>query len=157
MVAEKPVIILVHGAWHSPVHYRKLIEPLRTQGYTVLAPTNASVGIDDSVAGKTYIDDVKRIHEALLPHLDAGREAVMVCHSYGGIPGTASLEGQTVEERTARGLRGGVKEVLYFAAAAIPQRGMSLYTLERFNWPDWHKQEVRRSRVWAVERWMSLP
>ncbi|KAI3325351.1 alpha/beta-hydrolase [Xylariaceae sp. AK1471] len=141
MAAEKPVIIIVHGAWHSPVHYRKLIEPLRTQGYTVLAPTNASVGIDDSIVGKTYIDDVKRIHEALLPHLDAGREAVMVCHSYGAIPGTASLEGQTVEERAARGLKGGVKEVLYYAAVAIPQRGMSLHTLERFNWPEWHRQE----------------
>lgn len=102
----------------------------------MLAPTNATVGIDNSIAGKTYKDDVKRIHEVMLPHADPGREAIMVCHSYGGIPGTATLGGQTIEERGAKGLKGGVKSILYFAAAAIPQRGMSLHTLENFNWPD---------------------
>lgn len=142
MASEKPVIILVHGAWHYPAYYRKLIHPLRVQGYTVLAPTNASVGIDDSIAGKTYKDDVKRIHEVLLPHLDGGREAVMVCHSYGGIPGTASLEGHTVMERAAKGLKGGVKSILYIAAAVLPQRGMSLASLLPNGYPDYYRKEV---------------
>ncbi|KAI1862428.1 hypothetical protein JX265_009142 [Neoarthrinium moseri] len=136
-----PVICLVHGAWHHPASYHRIIDPLRACGYTVLAPVNATVGSGGSIAGKTYADDVKRIHEVLLPHLDAGEEATMVCHSYGGIPGTAALHGHTVEERKARGLEGGVRSVLYFAAAAVPQRGMSLYTLENDNWPGWHRQE----------------
>jgi alpha-beta hydrolase superfamily lysophospholipase len=141
--SSKPVICLAHGAWHYPLYYRNLIDPLRAQGYTVLAPTNATVGIDDSIAGKTYVDDVKRIHEVLLPHLDAGKEAVMVCHSYGGIPGTAALEGQTVEERADKGLKGGVKAILYVAAVGLPQRGMSLYTLAGQDFGVWHRQEVK--------------
>ncbi|CAJ2508839.1 Uu.00g138650.m01.CDS01 [Anthostomella pinea] len=52
--------------------------------YTGHAPTNATIGIGNSIAGKTHLDDVKRIYEVVLPHLDAGEEAVVMCHSYGG-------------------------------------------------------------------------
>ena len=102
----------------------------------------ATAGIDDSIIGKTYKDDVARIHEVLVPHLDSGREAVVVCHSYGGIPATASLEGQTIEERKSRGLIGGVKSIIYVAAAAIPQRGLSVYALQNNEWADWQEEGV---------------
>jgi pimeloyl-ACP methyl ester carboxylesterase len=124
---EKPVIVLVHGAWHHPHYYRRLIDPLREQGYVVLAPPMASTGPDDSVAGKTWVDDVRRIHEVMLPHLDEGREAIVVCHSQGGIAGSASIEGQSVAERKALGLKGGVRAVIYIAAFALPERGLSLF------------------------------
>ena len=80
-LVSKPVIVIVHGAFHPPVYYRKLIEPLRASGYTVLAPAMPTTGLDDSVAGTTYRDDVRRIYESLLPLLDEGREAVVVGHS----------------------------------------------------------------------------
>ena len=78
---SKPVIVIVHGAFHPPIYYRKFIEPLRAKGYTVLAPAMPTTGLDDSVAGTTYKDDVRRIYETLLPFLDEGREAVIVGHS----------------------------------------------------------------------------
>lgn len=123
----KPIIVIVHGAFHPPIYYRKLIEPLRAQGYTVLAPALPTTGLDDSVAGTTYVDDVRRIYESLLPLLDEeGREAVVVGHSQGGIAASAATEGQTVAERKARGLGGGIKAVVYIAAVALPERGLSL-------------------------------
>ncbi len=80
--STKPVIVIVHGAFHPPIYYRKFIEPLRAEGYTVLAPALPTTGLDDSVAGTTYVDDVRRIYESLLPLLDdGGREAVIVAHS----------------------------------------------------------------------------
>ncbi|KAK6085502.1 hypothetical protein SCUP515_00609 [Seiridium cupressi] len=126
MATEKPVLVLVHGAFHPPHFYRKLIELLRQEGYVVLAPPMLTTGLDDSVIGKTYVDDVKRVHEYLLPYLDAGREAVLVCHSQGGIAGSAATEGQTTEERKARGLKGGINAIVYLAAFALPERGLSL-------------------------------
>ncbi|KAF7523024.1 hypothetical protein G7054_g11917 [Neopestalotiopsis clavispora] len=126
MSTEKPVIVLIHGAWHPPHYYRKTINLLRKQGYVVLAPALPTTGLDDSVAGKTYVDDVKRVHESLLPYLDAGRQAVVLCHSQGGIAGSACVEGQTVEDRKARGLDGGIKSIIYLAAFALPERGGSL-------------------------------
>lgn len=44
----------------------------------------------------------------------------------GGIAASAATEGQTVAERRARGLSGGIKAVVYIAAVALPKRGMSL-------------------------------
>ena len=64
---EKPVILLVHGAWHQPLHFRSLIKDLQARGFSVLAPTLATTASDDSVDGKTHIDDMKRIHESILP------------------------------------------------------------------------------------------
>lgn len=78
----KPIIVIAHGAFHPPIYYRKFIEPLRAQGYTVLAPALPTTGLDDSVADTTYVDDVRRIHESLLPLFNKdGREAVIVGHS----------------------------------------------------------------------------
>ncbi|KAI1776881.1 alpha/beta-hydrolase [Hypoxylon cercidicola] len=129
MASSKPVIVLIHGAFFAPVHYRKLIEPLRAQGYVVIAPPMPSTGLDDSAAGRTYVDDVKRILEYLTPYLDEGKEAVVVGHSQGGITASAVTEGQTVEDRKAKGLKGGVKAVVYLTALAIPTKGASLMGL----------------------------
>lgn len=80
--STKAIIIIIHGAFHPPIYYRNLIEPLRAQGYTVLAPPMPTTGLDDSVNDTTYVDDVRRIHESLLPLFDKeGREAVVVAHS----------------------------------------------------------------------------
>ena len=53
---QKPVILIVHGAWHRPWHYRALINDFRAKGYTVAAPTLVSSGEDDSIVTKTYHD-----------------------------------------------------------------------------------------------------
>jgi pimeloyl-ACP methyl ester carboxylesterase len=142
MANENPVIVIVHGAWHRPSHFTSIIDPLCAKGYTVLAPSNATAGLDDSVCGTTHLDDVRLIHEALLPYLDAGKEAVIVCHSYGGIPGTASVEGQTIGERSAKGLKGGIKAMVYITSFALPQRGMSLFNMIGNKYGDWIKPEV---------------
>lgn len=126
--ASSPVIVIVHGAFHPPVFYQPLVSALRAppHDYTVLAPPLPTTGSDDSVAGKTYVDDVQHIHAALLPLLDAGREAVLVCHSHGGVAGSAAVEDQTVADRAARGLPGGVKAVVYISSFAFPEKGMSI-------------------------------
>lgn len=123
---KKPVVLLVHGAWHRPLHYRLLINRLREQGFTVLAPPLATSGCDDSIAEKTQRDDVHRIHEVLLPYLDSGRQAIVVAHSYGGVPATEAVEGHTVAERTARGEKGGITAVIYISAILAMQTGESV-------------------------------
>lgn len=126
--SSSPVIVLVHGAFHPPVFYQPLVAALQAapHHYTVLAPALPTTGSDDGVAGKTYVDDVRRIHADLLPLLDAGHEAVLVCHSQGGVAGSAAAENQTVVDRNTRGLPGGVKAVVYIAAFAFAEKGMSI-------------------------------
>ncbi|KAI0171845.1 alpha/beta-hydrolase [Hypoxylon sp. FL1284] len=137
----KPVIALFHGAFFNPVHYRRLIAPLRARGFVVVAPALPSTGLDDSAAGRTYVDDAARVLSYLAPHLDAGREAVVVGHSQGGIAASAVAEGQTVADRRARGLPGGVRALVYLTALAVPNKGDSLLSLMGGTPPPIYKAE----------------
>lgn len=142
---QKPVILLVHGAWHRPFHYRSLIDALNAKGFTVLVPPLASSGYDDSVDGKTYHDDVKRIHHVLLPVLDSGRTVIGVGHSYGGVPLTVAIQGNTIAERTAEGLKGGIRSAIYISPTPIFQTGISMYEAGGHQWTtSWfHNVSVR--------------
>ncbi|KAF5653298.1 signal peptide-containing protein [Fusarium sp. NRRL 25303] len=124
--SEKPVIAIVQGAWHRASHYKGLVQSLTNKGFTVLQPNNVTAGNDENIKGKTHIDDVQTIRESLQPALDEGKRIVLICHSYGGIPGSAAVEGYQVHERQAKGLSGGISHVVYIAAFALPVKGLSL-------------------------------
>nr|RBQ93659.1 hypothetical protein FVER53263_13624 [Fusarium verticillioides] len=124
---QQPVILLVHGAWHRPFHYRLLIQAFQQQDFTVLAPHLASSGYDDSVDGNTYHDDVKRIHDAVLPYIDSGRKVIGIGHSYGAIPLTVAIEGHSIAEREQKGQPGGVISVIYVAPTPVLHKGISMY------------------------------
>lgn len=127
MASTKPSILLVHGAWQGAAQYKDLKRELVNDGYMVLTPENATSGsIESDIIGKTHMDDVARIHEALSGPLAEGKDVVLVAHSYGGVPGSAAVEGYQVFERQAKGLPGGIKHVVYLAAFALPQRGASV-------------------------------
>ncbi|KAF9766200.1 hypothetical protein IL306_001424 [Fusarium sp. DS 682] len=125
-VSEKPVIALVQGAWHRASHYKGLVQSLTDKGFTVLQPDNVTAGKDEDIKGKTHLDDVEAIRKALQPALDEGKRIVLVCHSYGGISGSAAVDGYQVHEREAKGLPGGISHVVYIAAFALPVKGLSL-------------------------------
>jgi pimeloyl-ACP methyl ester carboxylesterase len=125
MSTTKPAVVLVHGAWHRPLHYALLAYRLRRAGYDVAAPANASVGAPTEIAGKTHLDDAAAVVAAMRPFLDAGREVVLVAHSYGGTVAGEVVVGNTVEERKAAGKSGGVKGILYIAAYVLSDKGKS--------------------------------
>ncbi|KAF5623178.1 uncharacterized protein FTJAE_10701 [Fusarium tjaetaba] len=124
--SEKPVIAIIQGAWHRASHYEGLAQSLTNKGFTVLQPDNVTASNDDGIKGKTHLDDVEAIRQSLQPALDEGKRIVLVCHSYGGIPGSAAVDGLQVHEREAKGLPGGISHVVYIAAFALPVKGLSL-------------------------------
>jgi pimeloyl-ACP methyl ester carboxylesterase len=140
--SEKPIILIAHGAWHRPWHYRNLINRLRSKGYTTLVPSLATSGYDDALILNSYPDDVRRLHEVLLPYLSQGRKAVIVAHSYGGVPATHAVETHTVAERAARGLQGGIVSVVYIASLPVIQKGVSLYEAGGNKWLTLHFHDV---------------
>jgi hypothetical protein len=150
-LSRKPVIIIVHGAWHRPLHYINVVSSLKDLGYTVEIPALATSGWEETVTEKTLDDDVDIIRRSMMPHLEAGEEIVMVCHSFGGIPGTDSVVGESVQERKAKGLEGGIKAVVFIAAFASPQGGLSLFDIvgikDESQIPSWWSFEVRTFRL----------
>jgi alpha-beta hydrolase superfamily lysophospholipase len=125
MVSQKPVIVIVPGSYHRPVHYRKIADPLRAQGYEVLSFDLAVCG--DAVDPElSFFDDAAVIKEHLFPLLEKGKKAVIVSHSYGSLPVSALVDGQTIAERTEKGLKGGIAAVINIAGFVFPARGKSI-------------------------------
>ncbi|CAG7564375.1 unnamed protein product [Fusarium equiseti] len=123
----KPVILFIHGAWHQPKHYSQLLTSIEAKGLTVVAPTLASAGYDDSVDGKELEDDVKAIQNEILPYIDNGRKVIAVGHSYGAVPLQVAVNGHTLAEREQKGLQGGFVSIIFIAPTPVLQKGISMY------------------------------
>jgi alpha-beta hydrolase superfamily lysophospholipase len=130
MESQKPVLVIVPGAYHRPFHYRKIIDPLRAQGYEVLSFDLAVCG-EDVDPELSFFDDAASIKEHLLPLLDEGKKAVIISHSYGSLPVTALVDGQTVAERAEKGFKGGIAAVINIAGFVFPIRGKSIFGNEQ--------------------------
>ncbi|KAK7931177.1 hypothetical protein PG985_001889 [Apiospora marii] len=136
MASSKPIILMVHGAWHLPFMYNSLKQELNTLGYEFLCPKLKTVGAYSH--GMTWEADKEVILDLVEPLFDQGREIIIVGHSYGGIPACAATDGNGVHERAAAGKKGGFRHIVYLAGFAIPQRGMSLRQTFGGEYAPWH-------------------
>ncbi|KAI1806244.1 Alpha/beta hydrolase fold-1 [Daldinia bambusicola] len=134
METSKPAVIIVTGGFHQPHHYNPLKIRLEADGHEVFVPLLRSCG---SQAGVTWKDDVALIHETVEPHMDNGKEFVVICHSYGGVPACAATNGLTVEERKRNGKKGGFRAILLIAAFAVPRVGADVLECFGGQYPSW--------------------
>lgn len=86
-----PVVVLVHGAWHDPWHWHEVASELRARGRQVETVDLPSCRPE---RGDLY-DDSAAIRAALDRHTDA----LLVAHSYGGIPATDAAAGHPAVRR----------------------------------------------------------
>ncbi|KJR88580.1 uncharacterized protein SPSK_10789 [Sporothrix schenckii 1099-18] len=135
-MASKPILVFVPGAFHRPSSWNAVTEPLRKEGYTVLMPAltvcrdlhsaTAESAEWKDLAAKGVPEDAQAIRDVLLPELDKGNTAILVSHSYGSIPASFVVQDQTVAERAARGLPGGIVSFVAVAGVAYPVRGKGI-------------------------------
>ena len=123
--ATNPVIVLVPGAWHSPIHYGLLIAQLNKQGYVVVTDKLPSVGSSTPRSQSVANDSAYIKSKLLTPLLDAGKDILLLMHSYGGCPGADAAKGLSKSERTAAGKKGGIIG-LVFMCAFVANEGDSL-------------------------------
>ncbi|KAH7390221.1 Alpha/Beta hydrolase protein [Cadophora sp. MPI-SDFR-AT-0126] len=123
-MSAKPTLVLVHGAFHGPYCFHLIQPKLEALGYPVIAVALVSARRSHPTA--THLDDVAAIHEVMIPVLDGGKEVILITHSYGGIPGVASIEGHTIQDRAARGEKGGIKSIFMISCRIILEKGASL-------------------------------
>jgi pimeloyl-ACP methyl ester carboxylesterase len=81
---EKPVFILVHGAWHGGWCWQDVSKNLRKKGYEVYTPTLSGLGehknkIDENINLRTHIADIINLIE-----MEDLHNVVLVGHSYAG-------------------------------------------------------------------------
>ncbi|PYI26788.1 alpha/beta-hydrolase [Aspergillus indologenus CBS 114.80] len=118
-------IVLVHGAWHQPSSYSLFTTALRRLGHEVHVPRLLSMnGARPANAGLEEDSDLIRTYVESL--VSAGREVLVLLHSYGGQVGTNALsDGLGVTARRAQGLPGGIVQLVYIAGFAVTE-GISM-------------------------------
>ena len=124
-LSGKPILAIIPAAWHSPWHYGPYIDQLRSAGYTSVSERLSSCDSlhprDQSVA--TDADFIRT--RLLMPAIEAGREVVVIMHSYSGGPGSVAAKGLSVADRRAAGRSGGVLGLI-FISAFVAHEGQTL-------------------------------
>ncbi|KAL8627897.1 hypothetical protein Q9189_006388 [Teloschistes chrysophthalmus] len=125
---EKPSIVLVPGAWHSPEHYSILRDLLKHNGYETISHRNPSCNSVRPNSESAAKDAAFIRNHVLMPLLTSGKRVVLVLHSYGGLPGAAAAKGLSFVERRAAEQPGGIVGLI-FISALIAHEGQSFLSM----------------------------
>lgn len=114
----KPIFVLLHGAWHTPRCWDRLIAQLYSAGFTSVAPALPSSG--SSPPTPDWSQDVENIRDTV-SKLVQDNDVVVVAHSFSGMTGGTALEGLDKATTLSKGLKGGVIRMIYIAAFLVPE------------------------------------
>ncbi|ORY07251.1 Alpha/Beta hydrolase protein [Clohesyomyces aquaticus] len=114
----KPVFVLLHGAWHLPRCWNKIIPLLGQHGYEAVAPHLPSSGYSPPSPDWNADIDVIR---TTVSDLAKERDIVVVMHSNSGMTGGTALEGLDKKACTKKGWKGGVIRLIYICAFIVPE------------------------------------
>ncbi|KAI0970006.1 Alpha/Beta hydrolase protein [Xylaria arbuscula] len=118
MPNNNPVYVFVGGVSHTPAFFEQQIKEMSALGFDSTAVAYPTCG--DGTEDVKQWDEVTAIQEATTAHLDAGRDVVLVLHSYGGWPGSRAVKSLDKEARTKAGKATGIIEVVFLAAFLLP-------------------------------------
>lgn len=99
----KPTILLVHGAFHGPECFDRLISPLKTAGYTSIK-NDLKLPSTELNSSSSLQQDIDILRTTVLQILDGvdgatGSDCVVVMHSYSAVPAAEALRGMSRGER----------------------------------------------------------
>jgi hypothetical protein len=134
----EPAALIVSGSWHLPVHYDLLAKSLQRTGFQDVRNPRIPTAVEKFPipAEATLEGDTKVIRSELASLADAGHAITIICHSYGGVLASNSVDGFLRTQREAAGKPGGVVHVVYMAAFIIAP-GTALGDSFGGNIPDW--------------------
>ncbi|PWY90619.1 alpha/beta-hydrolase [Aspergillus sclerotioniger CBS 115572] len=122
-----PAIVFVAGAWHTPAAYSKFASGLKALGHEVHIPSLPSMN-GARPPNADLNTDITLIRGYVESLTEAGRNVVVIMHSYGGQVGTDALVGLGAETRQKDGLPGGVIRLVYVCAYALTE-GRSMFDM----------------------------
>ncbi|OLN88353.1 hypothetical protein CCHL11_00534 [Colletotrichum chlorophyti] len=136
--ATLPTVVFTPGAWHGPQSFDLVRAGLTLKGYESKAITLPSVGAEPATVGLEA--DAAVLRSTLETLADAGKEIVLVVHSYGGMVGGNAVEGLGYQQRAANNKKGGVITLVYLSAFAAPN-GTSLLDMLSGEYLPWMRVE----------------
>ena len=110
------VIVLVPGAWLTPILYTELVVLLDLSGYRTVIQQLSSVNSEIPNTHTVETDSIFVRSNLLLPEIRTEREVVLLMHSYGGFPGPVAANGLSKKELSSQGKRGGIIGMIMLSA-----------------------------------------
>lgn len=150
MHAQKPVLVFIPGAWHTPEYFTDVINKLKVHEYETHALLLPSVGGAGII---TATDDAAFIRKTTTSLVNEGKDVLMVMHSYGGIPGTESTKGLLKKEREIEGKKGGIVGLVYMTAFLLPEgQSVGSFLGGYENWIIFNVNHIRQLPVMVKHR-----
>ena len=128
--SDRPVVFIIHGAWHRPLHMQPLISKLNEKGYEAVChqnptgdnPPTVETTPDSPQTQYGLAEDAAFASSNLVELIERQKRLVFVlCHSWGGmVCSEAVVKEFSAAERNGRGEQGGVVGLLYMCAYLIP-------------------------------------
>ena len=115
-----PTILVVPGLWEGQEPFEALSSQLASYGYKVHVAKCPSTGTR-SPGNPSMSDDIVAIREELKDLVNKNVEVVLVLHSAGGFLGSNAMEGFPIKDRKAKGLKGGVRGIIFITAGLLPE------------------------------------
>lgn len=84
-----PTLIFVPGSWHKPTCYDRIIKLLRPNFKCIAVTLPSTLGNPAA----SFKDDLDAARLAISSEVTAGRNVVVVAHSYGGLVGNSAVKG----------------------------------------------------------------
>ena len=129
MVTPHPSFLVVPGGWHQPEAYEKLVKSLNKAGYSAKVTSLPSCDTQDP-QNATCTADAKAVRKEILRSIDDGEnDLVVVCHSYGGVPGGGAAYGLSKTARAKEKKKGGVVGLIYVAGLVVSENTSLLETM----------------------------
>lgn len=114
-----PILVIVPGSFAPASLYNDWVANLKDHGVRTIVISLPSVGRQADRPAQTMTDDVNEIIQIVGGLLDDGEDVVLLTHSYGGVPGTQSLEILSNKARQAGGKKG-VSKIIYMTSVILP-------------------------------------
>lgn len=92
-MSASPTLVFVPGSWHKASCYDRILEPLRNDHHMNCVAVTLPSTTGDAKA--TFKNDVDAVRAAISAETTAGRDVVVVVHSYGGVVGESAVKGFT--------------------------------------------------------------
>ncbi|KAI1799352.1 alpha/beta-hydrolase [Daldinia bambusicola] len=118
-------LVIVPAASALPFFYSTVVEGVSQHGYDIQVLHIPSVGLETGARpGKppNMYDDAAFVAAYVTSFADAGRDILLVAHSYGCTPATESVRGLTKKERLLQGKTGGIVGLAYLTGL-VPEVG----------------------------------
>lgn len=135
-----PTIVIFHDAWHTPIHYSKMIDLLSAQGFEVACPQLPSCSSEQNNTS-SFNDDANFVYALVFDIASDAKNIICVMHGYGGYVGTETLGDLSASQRAQNGLSGGVVHMVWISAV-LPDTGVSMQMAMGGDFPEYTPLQV---------------